>query len=104
MAAEPATSTVSPSSHQRFVELVTADKTPWYRKKNLTRLYMFLAPAAMGVEWTSGFDGSIMNGLQAVENWDNCSLFYHSSGLSICWTGTEANIKVKISGDLAAPC
>ncbi|CCX14373.1 Similar to Lactose permease; acc. no. P07921 [Pyronema omphalodes CBS 100304] len=63
-------SSLDPNTH-RFVDLVAADHTPWYRKPNLTRLYIFLIPAAMGVEWTSGFDGSIMNGLQAVQTWDN---------------------------------
>ncbi|KAI5805156.1 MFS transporter [Geopyxis carbonaria] len=62
----------------RFADLVAADATPWYRKPNLARLYLFLVPAAMGVEWTSGFDGSIMNGLQAVDAWDN--YFDHPRG------------------------
>ncbi|RPA91800.1 hypothetical protein L873DRAFT_1838616 [Choiromyces venosus 120613-1] len=42
----------------------------WYQKPNLQYLYSCLVPAAMDVEWTSGFGGSIMNGLQAVETWD----------------------------------
>jgi hypothetical protein len=56
----------------KFIDLVKNDHTPWYKKPNLRSLYMFLVPAAMGVEWTSGFDGSIMNGLQAVNTWDSC--------------------------------
>jgi hypothetical protein len=71
-------SSLDPDTH-RFVDLVAADHTPWYRKPNLTRLYIFLIPAAMGVEWTSGFDGSIMNGLQAVQTWDNCPYLPASS-------------------------
>lgn len=62
------TGTVNP----KFIDLVKDDVTPWYKKPNLRRLYLFLVPAAMGVEWTSGFDGSIMNGLQAVDSWDKC--------------------------------
>lgn len=57
---------------QRLAELVRADPRAWYQKRNLRTLYLFLVPAAMGVEWTSGFDGSIMNGLQSVEAWDSC--------------------------------
>jgi hypothetical protein len=103
MAAESSTPTGSSTHNHRFVELVTADKTPWYRKKNLMRLYMFLAPAAMGVEWTSGFDGSIMNGLQAVQTWDNCMLLYLT--MSSPSAGLErANVKLKISGGRAAHC
>lgn len=62
------------SSGQRFYDLVRDDPLYWYQKPNLRSLYLFLVPAAMGVEWTSGFDGSIMNGLQAVETWDACML------------------------------
>lgn len=60
------------TANPRFIDLVKDDVTPWYKKPNLRRLYLFLVPAAMGVEWTSGFDGSIMNGLQAVDSWDKC--------------------------------
>ncbi|KAL7276969.1 hypothetical protein RUND412_000006 [Rhizina undulata] len=59
------------SDSQRYIDLLKDDHTPWYKKRNLRTLYFFLVPAAMGVEWTSGFDGSIMNGLQAVQTWDN---------------------------------
>lgn len=52
--------------------LLDLDNTPWYRKRNLRRLYVTLVPAALGVEMTSGYDGSVMNGLQAVEPWESC--------------------------------
>lgn len=52
--------------------LLRLNKTPWYRKPNLRRLYMFLVPAALGCEMTSGYDGSILNGLQAVGPWLRC--------------------------------
>lgn len=54
--------------------LLAQDKTPWYRKKNLRRLYLCLVPAALGVEMTSGYDGSVLNGLQAVQPWEDCKL------------------------------
>ncbi|KAJ9503655.1 hypothetical protein H2202_000794 [Exophiala xenobiotica] len=38
--------------------LLSQDTTPWYRKKNLRRLYFCLVPAALGVEMTSGYDGN----------------------------------------------
>jgi len=47
------------------------DNTPWYQKKNLRRLYFFLIPSALGVEMTSGYDGSVLNGLQAVQPWQD---------------------------------
>ncbi|KAL6230830.1 hypothetical protein BDW75DRAFT_244462 [Aspergillus navahoensis] len=49
--------------------LLAEDRISWYRKKNLRRLYMFLMPSALGVEITTGFDGSVLNGLQAVDRW-----------------------------------
>ena len=50
--------------------LIEQDKTPWYRKKNLRMLYLTLVPSALGVEMTSGYDGSVLNGLQAVTPWN----------------------------------
>lgn len=52
--------------------LVEADKVPWYSKPKLRYLYLILFPTCMGVEMTSGFDSSMMNGLQNVEHWDVC--------------------------------
>lgn len=54
-------------------QLQQLDTTPWYRKKNLRKLYFALVPAALGVEMTSGYDGSVLNGLQAVQPWVDCS-------------------------------
>lgn len=56
-----------PSELQR---LLAEDTTPWYRKRNLLRLYLLLVPAALGVEMTTGYDGSVLNGLQAVDLWN----------------------------------
>lgn len=52
--------------------LLEQDKTPWYKKHNLRILYALLVPTCMGVEMTSGFDSSMMNGLQSVVYWDEC--------------------------------
>lgn len=52
--------------------LMKLDTKPWYRKPNLRRLYFFLIPSALGCEMTSGYDGSILNGLQAVGPWLSC--------------------------------
>lgn len=52
--------------------LLKLNTTPWYKKPNLRRLYFFLVPAALGCEMTSGYDGSILNGLQAVTPWLTC--------------------------------
>ncbi|KAH6879915.1 hexose transporter [Coprinopsis sp. MPI-PUGE-AT-0042] len=50
--------------------IVAADPIPWYKKPNLRMLYIIFLPTVLGVEMTSGFDSSMMNGLQAVESWD----------------------------------
>ena len=54
--------------------LLQLDKKAWYQKPNLRTLYIFLVPAVLGVEMTSGYDGSILNGLQAVGPWLSCML------------------------------
>lgn len=51
--------------------LLALDTVPWYQKKNLRSLYFCLVPAVLGVEMTSGYDGSILNGLQAVKAWND---------------------------------
>ena len=53
-------------------QLALHNKTPWYQKPNLRMLYLTLVPAALGVEMTSGYDGSVLNGLQAVKQWVIC--------------------------------
>ncbi|KAL7271328.1 hypothetical protein RUND412_005921 [Rhizina undulata] len=50
--------------------LIDQDTTPWYKKPNLRALYLTLVPACLGVEWTSGFDSSMMNGIQTIEWWE----------------------------------
>lgn len=64
-----------------IAHLLDQDTTPWYRKKNLRRLYMFLIPSALGVEMTSGYDGSVLNGLQAVQPWQDCKTHMDSKRL-----------------------
>ncbi|KAK4044178.1 general substrate transporter [Parachaetomium inaequale] len=53
----------------RLTRIAQADTKPWYKKPNLRFLYLILIPTGLGVEWTSGFDSSMMNSLQAVQSW-----------------------------------
>ena len=57
----------------RLTRIAQADNVKWYKKPNLRFLYLILVPCALGVEWTSGFDSSMMNSLQAVKSWVDCS-------------------------------
>ncbi|KAE8147157.1 general substrate transporter [Aspergillus avenaceus] len=50
--------------------LLAQDRTPWYKKPNLRRLYLVLFPACMGIEITSGFDSQIINTVQIVYTWN----------------------------------
>lgn len=45
------------ASASDIARLLAEDQTPWWKKPNLRRLYLFLVPAAIGVEMTSGYDG-----------------------------------------------
>ena len=60
------------AEESEVTRLLTLDTTPWYKKPNLRRLYICLVPAVLGVEMTSGYDGSVLNGLQAVGPWLEC--------------------------------
>jgi hypothetical protein len=60
------------ASQSEVRRLLDLDTVPWYERRNLRRLYFTLIPAVLGVEMTSGYDGSIMNGLQAVKPWLDC--------------------------------
>ncbi|KAF2865761.1 hexose transporter-like protein [Massariosphaeria phaeospora] len=44
--------------------MVDEDKVPWYKKKNLRMMYLWLFLCCMGVEMTSGFDSQLINTLQ----------------------------------------
>ena len=66
----------STSVNPLLSDFIKNDKTPWYKKKNLRNLYLLLLPAAIGVEMTSGFDSSMMNGLQAIDPWVACTSFF----------------------------
>ncbi|KAF2014545.1 general substrate transporter [Aaosphaeria arxii CBS 175.79] len=65
-------------SDPRLTNIANADTKKWYRKQNLRLLYLTLVPCALGVEMTSGYDSSMMNGLQAVPAWDE--YFNHPTG------------------------
>ncbi|KAF5371170.1 hypothetical protein D9758_004279 [Tetrapyrgos nigripes] len=68
MAPEPKAPT-SEAVDNLVTRLALEDTTPWYKKRNLRMLYLILFPTCIGVEMTSGFDSSMMNGLQAVDSW-----------------------------------
>ncbi|KAL8289545.1 hypothetical protein RB597_001252 [Gaeumannomyces tritici] len=53
----------------RLTRIAQADLKPWYKKPRLRFLYLIMIPTCLGVEWTSGFDSSMMNSLQAVPAW-----------------------------------
>ncbi|KAI1860914.1 uncharacterized protein JN550_011229 [Neoarthrinium moseri] len=53
----------------RVSNIAQNDTMKWYQKPNLRFLYLILVPCGLGVEWTSGFDSSMMNSLQAVASW-----------------------------------
>ncbi|KAJ6575915.1 hexose transporter [Mycena sp. CBHHK59/15] len=72
---KPATAWGFHASDDIVSRLAAQDIVPWYKKPNLRILYLILLPTCIGVEMTSGFDSSMINGLQAVDSWDT---FYHS--------------------------
>ncbi|KAH8422598.1 uncharacterized protein LDX57_000351 [Aspergillus melleus] len=59
------------AGQSEIIRLLEADNIPWYKKPNLSFLYLCLIPAALGVGMTTGY-GSVLNGLQAVPSWQTC--------------------------------
>ncbi|KAI5782172.1 hexose transporter [Pyronema domesticum] len=51
-------------------EIAAKDTRPWYQKSNLRSLYLLMIPGLLGVEYTSGFDSSMMNGIQTITFWE----------------------------------
>jgi MFS family permease len=49
--------------------LVANDHVRWWNKPNLRRLYLLLVPFCLFIESTSGFDSSMMSGMQALSFW-----------------------------------
>jgi len=62
------------AQESELIWLLELDTVPWYKKPNLRFLYFCLIPAALGVEMTTGYDGSVLNGLQAVASWQTCKI------------------------------
>lgn len=50
-------------------KFIANDKVRWWNKPNLRSLYLLLVPFCLFIESTSGFDSSMMNGMQALEYW-----------------------------------
>lgn len=50
----------------RIATIARADEVRWWKKPNLRFLYLILVPCGLGVEWTSGFDSSMMNSLSVL--------------------------------------
>ena len=63
-----------PAVDTMLSELVAQDQVPWYRKRNLRKLYLLFIGSVLCIETTSGYDASVVNGLQAVPKWNECKL------------------------------
>ncbi|KAF1846445.1 major myo-inositol transporter iolT [Cucurbitaria berberidis CBS 394.84] len=50
-----------------ITRMVADDKVPWYKKRNLRLMYLYLFCCCMGVEITSGFDSQLIGTLQFSE-------------------------------------
>ncbi|KAH8895526.1 MFS transporter [Thozetella sp. PMI_491] len=86
----------SPSGIETEVQrLLKVDTTTWYKKRNLLTLYLLLVPAAIGVEMTTGYDGSVLNGLQAVQTWQ--TYFGSPSGATLGILSASYNLGGLIS-------
>ena len=62
------------AQESEVIRLLKLDTVPWYKKPNLRFLYFCLIPATLGVEMTTGYDGSVLNGLQAAVLRQTCKI------------------------------
>ncbi|KAF1931376.1 general substrate transporter [Didymella exigua CBS 183.55] len=69
---------VAPIDESIIQNLVAQDHVKWWNKPNLRRLYLLLIPFCLFIESTSGFDSSMMNGMQALTYWK--TFFNHPKG------------------------
>ncbi|KAN0122810.1 hexose transporter-like protein [Hyaloscypha variabilis] len=60
-----------------LTHLAEQDHTPWWKKPNLRKMYVYLFLCAMGVEMTSGFDSTLMGTLQFSATWNK---YFDSAG------------------------
>ncbi|KAH6632957.1 hexose transporter-like protein [Boeremia exigua] len=60
---------VAPIDESIIQNLVAQDHVRWWNKPNLRSLYLLLVPFCLFIESTSGFDSSMMNGMQALTHW-----------------------------------
>lgn len=54
------------------LQRLSSEAPPFYKSRNLIMLYALLIPGGLMPAITLGFDGAMMNGLQAVPAWDSC--------------------------------
>ncbi|GME84528.1 unnamed protein product [Ambrosiozyma monospora] len=74
--------------------IITQDTVPWYKKKHLLVLNFFLIAPLLSSA-VSGFDGSLMNGLQSLDTWkdryddpEGAMLGFVNAAMSFgCWMG-----------------
>lgn len=54
------------------IRQLAQEAPPFYRNANLRTLYLLMIPGCLVPALTLGFDAAMMNGLQAVGNWQEC--------------------------------
>lgn len=83
--------------HLRLLNLCT--KESWWRVPHLVKLNLLLLVPFFS-SYVGGFDGSMLNGIQTVTQWQECQSKFHHA---VCM-GCGLTTAVQISIILAAPC
>lgn len=52
-------------------DIPMASELPWWKQTMLRRLYFWMPFLFLG-STTLGYDGSVLNGLQTMNSWQNC--------------------------------
>jgi len=76
-----------------LTDIVSRDNVSWIRKPNLRKLYFLLVPACIGIEITSGFDSQLINALQIVPSWVDCTVVLDERDM----TPTNSDFQISIT-------
>jgi hypothetical protein len=63
--------TIAPAENGQLQLFQLCTKEPWWNVHYLVRLNMLLFIPFL-TSYVGGYDGSVLNGMQTVEHWQNC--------------------------------
>ncbi|GAB1198743.1 general substrate transporter [Aspergillus pseudonomiae] len=82
MGTTKADNTNKPAGEEELAAVLPADRPAWYKESHLLRLNLIILSLVM-FSSANGYDGSLMNGLQALDQWN--SFLDYPTGVRLGW-------------------